>query len=261
MEKTRLGAVVRVGLLMAAGSLGSVSAREYYDLRIYEFRTEEAAKSFDAAVESAGLAALEDAGATKVGVFKRKPEEGKEATHERYLLLASESLEALAEMASLDVESAMDDEAVKKYLSTPMKDPAFTRIESTLLRAFEDFPALADPEGDGGGERFFELRTYESHNELKARIKVEMFNEGGELGIFRETGLRGVFFGEGLIGTDLPKLTYMLVHENDAEKQKTWDAFKSSPAWDKLKNEKRYADTVSKIDARFLVAMPYSPLK
>ena len=261
MEKPRFGSIVRGTVVLAMLAGGCAWGREYYDLRIYDFRTEEAARSFDAAMESAGVAALKKSGATTIGVFKRRVEEGKEATPERYLLLAGPSAGVVAGLAECDGEGLKDDEAVKKYLATPMKDPAFTRIESTLLGAFKDFPALADPEGDGGAERHFELRIYQSHNELKARLKVEMFNEGGELGIFRETGLRGVFFGEGLIGTDLPKLAYMLVHENDAEKQKTWDAFKSAPAWDKLKKDERYADTVSKIDARFLVAMAYSPLK
>lgn len=259
--KHPLSPLFRIAVSIAALAGATASAREYYDLRIYEFGTGESAQMFDAAMESIGVSALEEAGATAVGVFKRKPEEGKEASHERYLLLASQSVEALAEMASLDFESGMDDEAVRKYLSTPKKEPVFTRIESTLLAAFSDFPAVVDPEGDGGGERYFELRTYESHNELKAQLKVEMFNQGGEIGIFKETGLRGVFFGAGLIGTDLPKLVYMLSHENDAAKKKAWDAFKGAPAWDKLKKEERYADTVSKIDARFLVAMPYSPLK
>jgi len=261
MEKLTIGSCLRVFLAIAALSGASASATEYYDLRIYEFRSAESAGLFDAAMESIGVAGLKDAGATTVGVFKRKAEVGKETTHERYLLLAGEDLAALAGLASLDVEAALDDEAAKKYLSTPKNDPAYTRVESTLLAAFSKFPKLVDPDGDGAGERYFELRTYESHDELKAQLKVEMFNEGGEIGIFKDTGLRGVFFGAGLIGTDLPKLTYMLVHENDAAKKKAWDAFKGAPAWDKLKKEARYADTVSKIDARMLVAMPYSPLK
>ena len=261
MGNIRIGSSLRVFVALAALAGASASAAEYYDLRIYEFRTAESAGLFDAAMESIGVGGLKDAGATTVGVFKRKVEEGKEATHERYLLLAGEDLEALVALASLDVEAETDDGAVKKYFSKPKNDPAYTRIESTLLAAFSEFPKLVDPDGDGAGERYFELRTYESHDELKAQLKVEMFNEGGEIGIFKDTGLRGVFFGAGLIGTDLPKLTYMLVHENDAEKKKAWDAFKGAPAWDKLKKEARYADTVSKIDARMLVAMPYSALK
>lgn len=250
-----------MAVLISALASVVASAREYYELRTYHFQTAEAAGMFDKAMEKVGVAALQEAGAPVIGVFKRKPEQGKEESHERYLLAASPELEGFVEHNEFLVDAIGDNEELKKYLSTPKKDPAFTRIDSTLMVAFKGFPELADPEGDGGGERFFELRVYESHDELKGRLKVEMFNEGGEIKLFKETGLRVVFFGQSIIGPNLPNLTYMLVHENEAEKKKTWDAFKSSPAWDKLKKEERYADTVSKIDAPLLVAMPYSPLK
>ena len=57
--------------------------------------------------------------------------------------------------------------------------------------------------------RILELRIYESHSTKAGQKKIEMFNEGGEIAIFRKTGLRPVFFGETLIGPLMPNLTYM----------------------------------------------------
>src|SRR5207245_4478188 len=81
--------------------------------------------------------------------------------------------------------------------------------------------------------RVFELRTYESHSKKANRKKIEMFNTA-EIAIFRRTGLTPVFFGETLIGTKLPNLTYLLVFESMADHDKNWGAFASDPEWKKL---------------------------
>jgi hypothetical protein len=111
----------------------------------------------------------------------------------------------------------------------------------------------------GKKPRMFEVRTYESHSEVKALKKVEMFN-AGEIQLMRDVGLGPIFYGQALIGSNLPHLTYMLSAENQEAHSKHWDAFKSSPIWDKLKNDPQYADTVSKIANRFLVPAPYSQI-
>jgi hypothetical protein len=107
--------------------------------------------------------------------------------------------------------------------------------------------------------RMFELRTYESHSEVKALKKVEMFNSG-EIETMREVGLGPIFYGQALIGADLPHLTYMLSAEDQEAHKKHWDAFGKHPVWNKLKNDPQYADTVSKIVNRFLVPTAYSQI-
>ena len=62
-------------------------------------------------------------------------------------------------------------------------------------------------------------------------------------------------------GDNLPNLTYMLVYNNEAEHKKAWKAFRSAPAWNTLKADEKYADTVSKITTRFLVATSYSGIR
>ena len=128
------------------------------------------------------------------------------------------------------------------FINAPATDPAYVRVESSFMVAFGGMPKLEPPTGPvAGPSRIFELRTYESHSKKANLKKIEMFNVG-EIAIFRRAGLTPVFFGETLIGARLPNLTYMLVYENMAAKDKSWDAFGSDPEWKKLSTTPGYTD-------------------
>jgi hypothetical protein len=118
-----------------------------------------------------------------------------------------------------------------------------------------EVPALAKE----GKPRIFEMRTYESFSELKALKKVAMFN-AGEIDVMKELNLSPVFYGEALVGRDLPHLTYMLCSPDLGTHKKNWAAFGVHPVWVRLKNDPQYADTVQKITSRFLVPAPYSQI-
>jgi len=105
----------------------------------------------------------------------------------------------------------------------------------------------------------FELRTYESYSESKAAKKVEMFN-AGEVETMHEVGLAPIFFGQALIGSNLPHLTYMLSAENEEAHKQHWGAFGKHPVWMKLRDDPQYADTVSKITNWFLLPTTYSQI-
>jgi len=74
-----------------------------------------------------------------------------------------------------------------------------------------------------------------------------MFNEGGEMAVFRDVGMPPVFFGETLVGNKVPNLTYMLGFDDMAAKEAGWKKFLGDPRWDKLKKDPQYKDTVSGI--------------
>ena len=86
-----------------------------------------------------------------------------------------------------------------------------------------------------------------------------MFDDG-EIQVMRDVGLGPVFFGQALVGQELPHLTYMLSAENDAAHKEHWGKFGKDPRWDKMKNDPQYADTVSRIRNWFLVPTPYSQI-
>jgi hypothetical protein len=148
-----------------------------------------------------------------------------------------------------------------EYLRSPTKaEPAFDRVDSWLLLAFAGLPRLAVPAlARDKKPRIFEMRTYESFSELKALKKVEMFN-AGEIGAMQEVHLSPVFYGQVLVGRDMPELTYMLCSPDLETHKRSWAAFGAHPVWVKLKNDPQYADTVSRITSRFLVPAAFSQI-
>jgi hypothetical protein len=150
--------------------------------------------------------------------------------------------------------------AAASYLATAKDKPAFDRIDSQFFIAFSGIPKLEIPAYSREKRaRLFELRTYESYSEAKGQKKVDMF-DNGEIQVMRDTGLGPVFFGQALIGDDLPHLTYMLSAENEAAHKDHWAVFGKDPRWDQMKNDPQYADTVSKIRNWFLFPTAYSQI-
>ena len=80
-----------------------------------------------------------------------------------------------------------------------------------------------------------------------AKRKIEMFNEGGEIALFRAAGMNPVFFGESIIGSKMPNLTYMLGFDDPEAQETGWKKFLDDPEWKKLSSDPYYEDTVSNI--------------
>ena len=142
-------------------------------------------------------------------------------------------------------------------------DPPYVRMESSLLRAFDSVPAVqVAPSEPQRPARIFELRTYESLNEKAGRRKVKMFDDG-EAAIFKRLGMAPVFFGQAIVGTNLPSLTYMLSYDDLAARDKLWRAFSSDPEWQKLRSQPGLSDAeiVSNIGNSILRPASYSPIR
>jgi hypothetical protein len=153
--------------------------------------------------------------------------------------------------------------AAEPYFAATAADPVYMRQEAALLRAFRSMPAIEIPAATATkGPRLFELRTYESHNERAHLAKVRMFDEMGEIAIFRRCGLTPVFFARTLVGPRMPNLVYMLVHENQQARDKSWDAFRTDPEWKKLAATPGYTDPeiVSNITTVLLRPSGYSQI-
>jgi hypothetical protein len=86
-----------------------------------------------------------------------------------------------------------------------------------------------------------------------------MFNRA-EIAIFKRTGLTPVFFGETLIGSKMPNLTYMLTYDDMAAREKNWATFLADPEWKKLSSIPEYATAVSNISNVFLRPTAYSQI-
>ena len=231
---------------------GTQASREYYELRIYELRNGGKRSVVDDYWKNAMIPALNALGVRSVGVFT---EMGQPEPPKFYVLLPYTSLDQWSQAREqLDQQSAYQNNSTEYFEQGTPESPNFLRYESSLMMAFEGLPQMKVPEQK---ERLFELRLYESFDEDAARRKVEMFNKD-ELSIFDATGLHTVFFGETLIGDKLPQLTYMLVFDDMAERDKNWDAFINHPDWQRVSQLPEYADSVSRVNRTFLVPTDYS---
>ena len=127
-----------------------------------------------------------------------------------------------------------------EFLNAPADKPAFQRMESSVLLAFKGMPQIETPAKGPG--RVFQLRTYESPSVKTGQKKIEMFNDAGEITVFRRVGLNPVFFGEALAGGKMPNLTYMLGFESEDAQKAGWKKFGSDPDWKRLSGMAEYSD-------------------
>ena len=165
-----------------------------------------------------------------------------------YVLIVHPTLDSVATLRQRLWQDAEYLKAGAPFLDVAQSDPAFVRVESSLLHAFGQMPKLEVPAGAGArGARILELRRYESHSDKAAIRKIEMFNKGGEIPIFKRAGLNPVFFSESVIGDNQPSLTYMLSHTDMAARDAGWAKFNSDPDWKKLSADPYYAATVSSV--------------
>lgn len=87
-----------------------------------------------------------------------------------------------------------------------------------------------------------------------------MFNEGGEIPLFKRLGFNAVFYAQVISGSHMPNLMYMTSFDNRAERDAHWKTFSADPEWKRLSALPEYKNTVSKIDIVFLHPTAYSEL-
>jgi len=257
--KSSVAAASVAGLTTALQSSGAEGggkpAREFYELRLYHLRRGPKQKLFDDFYRDAAIPAMNRNGIPAVGVFSIMT--GPDSPT-MYVLLTHKSIEDFVTSYDRVRSDPEYQKAGADFINAAATDPSYVRVESSLMAAFAGIPRLEIPEKTG---RMFELRTYESHSKKAHKKKIEMFNNG-EIAIFRRTGLTPVFFGETLIGSKLPNLTYMLTFENMAAHDKSWGTFGSDPEWKKLSSTPGYTDPeiVTNISNVFLRPTPYSQI-
>ncbi len=239
-----------------SGSSGSNQEQQYIELIKYHLNVGPERGRVEKFYEEVAIKALNDMGIGPVGVFRVKYGFNQPSL---YVLIQHKNLESFATVNDKLMKNDWFREKGEAFLNTPLSDPAYNRIEKILYRAFEDMPTIEVPEAKlANNSRIYELRIYESHNLKAAKKKIDMFNEGGEIAIFKKTGLQPVFFGETLAGPMMPNLTYMLVFDSMEERDKNWKTFVDHPDWKKLAADPQYADTVSNISDIILSPAPFS---
>jgi hypothetical protein len=227
-----------VALAGNAATQAPAHAPEFYQLRRYSLMSGPQLKLTEDYLDDAFIPTVGRMGMGPVGAFRL--EYGQD-TPAYYVLIPSPTVAALAE---LDLRLSEDEDFLKiasPFWNSTVTAPAYQRVEISLLAAFPGWPKLTPPPSSATrGKRIFQLRTYESPSNGDHVRKVEMFHSG-EFDIFLKAGFHPVFFGDTLLGSRMPSLTYMLSFENTAELEAKWDVFRADPAWKKLSTSPRFA--------------------
>lgn len=247
-------------LLLAIGFNGFAAGQkqQYYEIKIYRISNASQESRVDAFLKDAYLPALHRAGIPVVGVFK--PVEADTAFGKLiYVLIPFKTVDQFTQLPEkLTNDKALAD-ASRSFADAPYNDPPYKRYESIFLKAFMDFPQFNAPKyTNPASERIYELRSYESATDAKAIKKIEMFNQGGEIDIFRKLNFNPVFWGEVLVGSHMPNLMYMTTFSDMKSHDEHWKAFGATAEWKKLSGMEEYKNTVSKANPYLLHPTSYS---
>ena len=228
-----------------------VAKKELYEWREYEIKWGSGQAGLHNYLEKALIPALNKQGVKTVGAFR---ELSKNEPPKIYLLIPYPSVEQYLTIRENVKKDPAFIESSKDYDKIAPEKAVYTRVNTSLLWAFDGLPIMKKPPE---GQRIFELRTYEGYNEDAVKRKLRMFNVE-EFEIFYRVGLNPVFFGEMLAGKNTPGLTYMLWFKDMAERDANWAKFSADADWKRVLADPQYANTVSNIIRVFLEPLAYS---
>lgn len=238
----------------------TASVKDFYQIKIYHLQNKEQEKIVEDYLKNAYLPALHRAKIANIGVFKPIPLEQSEKAEQ--LIYVFVPYPSVADYLQLDGILENDNKYLQdgaNYLNASHEAAPYTRIETILLTAFEGStnftkPALNSPYED----RVYELRSYEGPTEKLYKNKVDMFNKGDEIGLFKRLGFNAAFYGEVIAGSRMPNLMYLTTFDNKTSRDAHWDAFGKDEYWKELSAKTEYQNNVSHINITFLYPVDYS---
>lgn len=235
--------------------------KDIYEIRVYKLRSADQINTTDNFLKTSYLPALHRQGIKQIGVFKPISNDTAK-TKQIYVIVPYPSLDAWRN-AKLKLESDADfNSSGKAFLDADTSHLPFIRVESSLLEAFPDQHKIIPTELRSNPDAIYELRSYESPTKELHRIKVGMFNAGGEVKLFKRLDFQAVFYADVLSGSQMPNLVYMIVFPNLADRDAKWDAFRNSPEWKNISTDPKYRNNISvnHIDSYLMHRADYSDL-
>jgi hypothetical protein len=246
-------------LFIAVTSFAAPKGKQMiYEVKLYRIKSAAQESAMDAYLKDAYLPALHRAGIPTVGVFK--PIETDTAFGKMvYVFIPYKTMDQYAQLSEKLAGDQVYAQAGKAFLDAPYNDPPFVRYESVLAQAFTHMPLVRFPSfTTPKAERIYEYRSYESATEAKAAKKIQMFNEGGEIGIFESIGANAVFYAKVIQGSQMPRLIYMTTYADMKSHDERWAAFRIHPDWKRISGLDEYKNTTSKTRAYLLHPTDYS---
>jgi NIPSNAP len=224
----------------------------FYEIRVYRLADSADETRMDAYLQKALVPALHRNGVKNVGVFKPVKEDT--IYNKRiYVLIPYKSLNEFEKTNAALQKDAQYLTDGSDFVNASHTDPPYARMETIVLKSFRFMPEPAVPNLKAPKqERVYELRSYEGATEKLYQSKVHMFNEGGEITLFKRLNFNAVFYGEVLSGSSMPNLMYMTSFENKADRDAHWKSFGEAPEWKAMVVLPQYQNTVSK-NTQFLL--------
>ncbi len=257
-QKKHIRGILLISLLLLFSF--QLSARDYYQLKIYTLDNQAQETRVENYLKNAYLPALHRAGIQKIGVFKPV----KTDTNAGKKIIVFIPMKKLDELNKIESKLAKDKQYQAdgaEYINAPHDNPPYQRIESILLKAFSEMPEFGVPaHNTPPSDRIYELRSYEGPTEQYYSKKVEMFNEGGEIDLFKRLDFRAVFYGEVISGNTMPNLMYMTTFSDTQSHGEHWDTFRKHPEWETMKELEKYKNTVSRSVKQLLHPTEYSDI-
>ncbi len=233
--------------------------REYIEIKIFYTANEDSKKRLLERCDEVLLPARKAAGFAKTGIFSLNAQlhEGDAKLDEKFqnavFVFTSAPTFAMLEAYHETIHASLPPE---KRIQTFAEEALYTVQECNLLRAFPYCPTLQVP--TLSPDRVVQYRCYFSPSPDRNRAKRFMFDERGEMALFKRCGMLPVFFGETLYGTNQPNISYMLSFENDDARRAGWKKFIQSEEWAQMKNETEFKDTATIVRNLFLKPTPGS---
>jgi len=248
-------------ILMNAFCVIGYAQNDIYELLVYKLKTADQITATDNYLKDAYIPAMHRLGIKQIGVFK--PVANDTAEIKKIIVLVQYiSLDVWQRTKTNILNDAVYTAAAKPFQDADTAHLPYSRAESTIMEAFPDAPKLIPTTLKSNPDAIYELRSYESPTEELHRIKVNMFNAGGEVALFKRLDFQAVFYSDVLSGSRMPNLIYMVAFSNTAAREEHWKAFGSSPEWKKISVDPMYRNnvSVSHIDSWILKRTPYSDL-
>ena len=248
-------------LMLNTICLLAFAQKDIYEIRVYSLKSDAQIAATDLYLQEAYLPAMHRMGIKNIGVFK--PLANDTSLNKRiFVIVPYTSLEAWHKSKSAILKDAAYMESGKTFLNADTGHLPFVRVESSLLEAFPDQTKLIPTGLKSNPDAIYELRSYESPTKALHITKVDMFNAGGEVALFKRLDFQAIFYADVLSGSRMPNLVYMVAFSSLAAREEHWNAFRDSPEWKKISTDPNYRNNISvnHIDSYLMHRTAYSDL-
>jgi hypothetical protein len=248
-------------ILMNAFCVVSYAQKDIFELLVYRLKTADQMTITDNYLKDVYIPAMHRMGIRQIGVFK--PVANDTAEIKKVIVLVQYiSLDVWQRTKSNILNDDVYTAEAKPFLDADTAHLPYSRVESTIMEAFPDAPKLIPTTLKSNPDAIYELRSYESPSQELHRVKVNMFNAGGEVALFKRLDFQAVFYSDVLSGSRMPNLIYMVTFANTAAREEHWKTFGSSSEWQKISTDPNYRNDISvnHIDSWILKRTSYSDL-